>query len=244
VIWKAKFKGKECYIFIIFEFLSKDDDKLVLRVLNYLIQFYLKLVKNERYQLPLPPVFPVVIYTGEKYFNGKLNIKDIIEIGDKSLDKYIPDFKFFLLEISRLPKQAILRMMIHSKNLTSLIFNVEKIDEERISEEIVQIVKIIKEYANAELIKDFQDFLFNIIPDENTEIKKIIESIDQEGDMFYEKVKKWELNKKLEGKLEGRLEGRLEVAKNLLKDKVDIRLISKATELSLSKIRSLQKEIE
>ena len=44
IIWKAKFKGKECFVFIIFEFLTKNDKKLVLRILNYVIQFYLRLI--------------------------------------------------------------------------------------------------------------------------------------------------------------------------------------------------------
>ena len=223
VIWKAKFKGKECFVFIIFEFLSKDDEKLVLRVLNYVVQFYLKLIKNEKYQLPLPPVFPVVIYTGEKSFSGKQNIRDIIGTEEKSLDKYIPDFKFFLLDINCIPKSQLLRLMIHSKNMASLLFDVEKMDEERLSEEINKIGEILRKYADPELIKDFQDILLSTTSKENKELIEIIKTIDQGDNMtFGEKVKRWEEKKRMEGEIKGEIKGKLEVAKNLLKDKADL----------------------
>jgi hypothetical protein len=93
------------------------------------------------------------------------------------------------------------------------------------------------------LIKDFQDILLSTTSKENKELIEIIKTIDQGDNMtFGEKVKRWEEKKRLEGKMEGEIDGKMKVAKNLLKDNVDISVISRITELPLRKIRALQKE--
>jgi predicted transposase/invertase (TIGR01784 family) len=177
LFWQAKFKNLDCYIFLLFEFQSIDDKKLALRVLNYIVLFYLSLLKNKEIKIPLPPIFPIVIYTGANKFSGKTNIKDIIQTPYKSLET-IPNFRFFLFDINELSKNTLLRLTIHSNNLSSLLFSMDKMDEDKLNDELINIIELIKKNAPEELIRDFQDFLTNLVPENNMEQQELIQTID------------------------------------------------------------------
>ncbi len=49
---------------------------------------------------------------------------------------------------------------------------------------------------------------------------------------------------RIQGKLEGKLEGKIEIAKNMLKNGMDIDQIIKLTELEEKKIKLLKEEIQ
>ncbi len=68
-IYKAKFAGKDIYIFILIEFQSTVDRFMSLRMLHYIIELYEDFVKNHRLK-NLPAVFPVMLYNGEKMWRA------------------------------------------------------------------------------------------------------------------------------------------------------------------------------
>jgi predicted transposase/invertase (TIGR01784 family) len=65
LIYKAKFKGNDVYIFILLEFQSTVDRFMSLRILRYITELYEYLVKGYKLKT-LPAVFPVMLYNGEK----------------------------------------------------------------------------------------------------------------------------------------------------------------------------------
>jgi predicted transposase/invertase (TIGR01784 family) len=261
LVWKARYKGKEVFIFVLFEFTMKSDDNLILRILNYMILFYLSLLKGNEYKMPLPPVFPIVIYTGIDEFKAKTNFNEVIQKPSEGIVKYIPDFSYYLFDLTKLPKNILNRLSVHSKNLTALLFEIEKIDKTEFEQELNSIKKLLNENVPEDLKEEFTEFIINSVAENERETQKITEIINKNtgGTMFYETAREWKkmmrdegriegklegkLEGEMKGKIEGKMEGKMEVAKNLLKNKVDIHTISKSTELPLKKIKQLQKEI-
>ena len=108
-----------------------------------------------------------------------------------------------------------------------------------------------------ELLLDFQDFLQNLIPAENTELQEIIPTIDKEPIMFYEKVKEWEAKVEQRGELKGiqksiqkgvkegiqigTRETKKRTAINMLKEGLNRELIEKITGLKEKEILLISK---
>jgi predicted transposase/invertase (TIGR01784 family) len=243
LVFKAQLKQKSCYIFLLFEFKTIDEKVLSLKMLNYIVLFYLSLLKNEKYKLPLPPIFPVVIYIGNQESQSSESIRDIINIPYKSLEKYIPDFRYFMFDINKISKKAITRLAIYSKNISSLLFEIDKYDENKLSEEINNIAELLRENAPLELVEDFQDYLLSIFSENEKEKIEIIKNINKEPTMLYHTVKKWRENIRNEGKMEGKLEGKrelkIEIAKNMLKKGMDKKTIIEITGLKKRELSAL-----
>ena len=64
LIYKVKLKGRDVYLILLLEFQSTVDRFMVLRVLNYLTNFYMDYVDSQEEVDLLPPVFPIVLYNG------------------------------------------------------------------------------------------------------------------------------------------------------------------------------------
>jgi len=58
--------GRCAYLYVLFEFQSTIDRLMPLRILNYMLLLYEDLIKQKEVSADelLPPVFPVVVYTG------------------------------------------------------------------------------------------------------------------------------------------------------------------------------------
>ena len=70
---------------------------MALRMLNYIVQFYENLPKENL----LPAVFPVVLYNGERKWSAKTEISQCIE--NKWIPgKYIPKMSYYLIDISKI----------------------------------------------------------------------------------------------------------------------------------------------
>ncbi|MDR3237188.1 MAG: Rpn family recombination-promoting nuclease/putative transposase [Spirochaetia bacterium] len=64
-MYKANFKGKDFYMYLLIEFQSTVDKFMSLRMLHYIVEFYEFLVKEKKVKT-LPAVFPLLLYSGKK----------------------------------------------------------------------------------------------------------------------------------------------------------------------------------
>ena len=110
---KLYMKGGKCaYLYIIFEFQSTIDKLMPLRVLNYMLLLYEDLIKQKEIKTdePLPPVFPLVLYTGEQIYNASTQLKDLIAMPYKRLQRYVPTFEHYLVTTRSQPREELKRL--------------------------------------------------------------------------------------------------------------------------------------
>lgn len=110
MVWKISYKDKcrqPLYFALLLELQSRPCYHMALRMLNYIVQFYLCLTENNPMAkaFPLPEVIPVVLYTGRRKWNGPLNISDLIAFrSDFSPKRQVPiDFEYILLNAPLAP---------------------------------------------------------------------------------------------------------------------------------------------
>ena len=116
-VWRIRFAGSEewLYLLLVLEFQSTVDSDMASRMHAYVGQLYRKLRRNK--ELPkgdrLPPVLPMVIYTGSPPWTAATEL--LVAPPGSVLEAYQPRQRFFLIDIHRLNAEDLPR-----RNLLSL----------------------------------------------------------------------------------------------------------------------------
>jgi predicted transposase/invertase (TIGR01784 family) len=163
LIYQINFKGNPVYIYLLLEFQSTVDKFMSLRLLEYIVQFYKDLLKVEKRDL-LPPVFPVVLYSGDNKWTAPIQFQKLI-IPTSVPKKYLPDFRYYKIAVNEIPTERLCRI----KNAVSAIFYVENSNPEDLAKNIQRLVELIKA-ENFEVLRVFSEW-FEQFHDSNGETK-------------------------------------------------------------------------
>mgnify|MGYP000869349254 CR=1 FL=1 len=125
IVIKLNMTGGKCaYLYILFEFQSTIDKLMPLRILNYMLLLYEDLIKQKEISIddPLPPVFPVVLYTGTTTYNASTRIEDLIALPYKRLQRYVPTFEHYLVTLRSKPREELKRMTALDNMIAGLFY--------------------------------------------------------------------------------------------------------------------------
>jgi predicted transposase/invertase (TIGR01784 family) len=239
LILKLDLKGETAYLYALIEFQSSPDKYIALRVLSYMLLFYEDLIATGQVKDKLPPVFPLVIYTGEQKCNAPLNIEELIEQPYKRLRKYVPCFTYHMLDLHGL-KEEQLSNLYRLDNILAAFFNlVTKIR----TEEIIEAEKILIEMVDftSELGRFIKIWLGTYLKKHNIPF-----NLDAQGGspMLATAIKNsiHEAQEKgiEEGIEKGVEKGKLDTAKKMLSKNYPLEEIAEVTGLSLEEIKKIQ----
>jgi predicted transposase/invertase (TIGR01784 family) len=246
LIIKLKIKEQEVYIYSLIEFQSKPDRFIGLRVLTYILLFYQSLIKEKKIKgrgAKLPPVFPLVLYTGKVRWNMKTELKELILQPYEDLKKYVPQFTYYKIALNQLPEDG-LQELYTVENIVAAFFNmIIAKDEKTILKSEKILSNLVKD--NDELWNMILEWLNHFFMSKDIDISKItLRGGEEMLDTVIDNIRmEGKLQGKLEGKLEGEIEGEIKksrkIAKNLLKMNMPIEQIALVTELSFEEIQKM-----
>jgi len=102
IIYRVQsFDSGSIYIYLLLEFQSQTDYWMAVRVNAYVSLLYQQLTKESRVtkETGLPPVFPVVLYNGDKPWNCPQDLLSLIAVPDHSaLRAWQPNIFYYLIE--------------------------------------------------------------------------------------------------------------------------------------------------
>jgi predicted transposase/invertase (TIGR01784 family) len=234
LIYKAKFKGQDIYIFILFEFQSTVDRFMSLRMLHYIIELYEDLVKNYKLKI-LPAVFPVMLYNGEKKWTAPEELCILIE--DTIPGKYLPKFRYFKISENEFSKDFLKNL----KNSVAALFYTENFSGDELQVEINSIVELIKKERPDEikLFINWFKYMFN----DRKELVEEIQGVAEVKTMLRTSIEKYGEKLLQEGFQEGIQKGiqkkAVETARALLAKNMSIKEISEITGISSEEIEKL-----
>jgi len=244
LIYKAKFEGKDLYIFLLLEFQSTVDRFMALRMLRYIAELYEFLIKNQKLK-KLPAVFPLMLYNGEKKWTAPEELNNLIE---NSIPKhYIPDFRYYKIAENEFSKDFLKSL----NNAVAALFYTENCSGEELQQEIDNVVELLKSEKPDELSLFVSWFTYMF--QDQRELVEEIKGIKEVKSMLRTSIKKIGEQRAKESKLEGIQEGiqkgirkgirvkAIDTAKILLKKKMPINEIAEITELTVEEIRKLEK---
>ena len=218
LVFSIQCHGQTSYIILEIELQSKDDKTMPLRMAQYVTQLYESLLKTNkaRYsakngQIMLPPVFPLVLYTGEKKWTTPTNICSIIMGGLPK--QYVLQMEYYPVLVNELDKETLLTKI---RGALSAVFLLETSTPDDTVQHGKEIIKLVEEEHDEAVRKVFGDYYksflsttgsdWNNLPDVNT-IK-----LEESNTMYDQALKELKIKCKTEGKLEGKLEGKREMA--------------------------------
>ena len=109
IIYEIKLRGQKSYLVILLEFQSTIAHFMALRVLNYITNFYKDYVKSNAKIKTLPPIFPIVLYNGDRQWTAPVNIADLIQPNDL-LGKYALNFEYCKVAINEYSQDNLLKI--------------------------------------------------------------------------------------------------------------------------------------
>jgi predicted transposase/invertase (TIGR01784 family) len=252
ILYEIKLRDSLLFIYLLFEHKSAEEKMVGFQFLQYMVKIWEKYLKQNRNATKLPPIFPILIYHGEKEWKVETRFIYLFDV-PAYLEKYIPDFSFNLYDISHLPDEEIKGVVLLRIFLLTLkyIFNPELRDK------LGDILQLFKELEDKSKASEYLEMLLRYLVNsaENIPEDQLRESLEQilekGGDMMATLAQKWKEQGKDEGieigieegieigKEEGSETTKWTVARKSLKMGFNIASIAEITGLPEEKIRLL-----
>ena len=247
------------YVYILLEFQSEPDKTMPLRMLHYTASFYNQLIKEEKLNLTkdkLPPVLPLVIYSGARVWKVPLQIQDLIHQVPGFLLPYQINQRYFLLDENRISdrelkqkKQILSRAMLVKKSrsgaemLHNLTWLQQHPDIKRFEPLLMRWLKYYLA-ANKLNINLEQDYSLQEVLDMSTTLyEAILEEGKQDGlqvGLIKGKAEGIQVGL-LKGKEEGKAEGLLDAAAKMLCQGFKVEEVANILDLPMEQVQELQR---
>jgi predicted transposase/invertase (TIGR01784 family) len=240
IIWNVRVKKSRVYFYILIEFQSTVDRFMALRLLSYLLLFYLELVKDERIreERRLPAVFPVLLYSGDDTWTAAQSIDELIAAPSRFPPAFVPSFRYYKIAENEFGRESLELI----DNLVSRLFLIETAEVERIAEVVTEAVEVLKREVDPELQRNFGLWLRRLFEKRRIDVDiDIVTMTAQEvRTMLEANLQKYEERLIAKGRIEGRAEGRVERDREVARDMKNLGLgtemIMKVTGLSAEDI--------
>ena len=123
MLWRVQAVGGEwLYLLVLLEFQSTVETRMALRMLDYTIRILGALGREDRGPRGvLPPVFPVVIYNGERPWTASTRTLELFAPVPEALVGCLPRHRYFLLDLRALDLSR-----LSSENVVSLVAMLEQ----------------------------------------------------------------------------------------------------------------------
>jgi len=234
LIYKVKLKEQTAYIVILMEFQSTVQPFMAVRVLHYMMSFYLDLINQKSKPKKLPPVFPIVLYNGKDKWTAPVEIKDLIEDYDL-LGEFGVQFKYFKIAENEFSAESLLKI---KKVISTIFFAEVHYDIDVLLAEITDLFKKEEDRHALSLLSNWFKHLYENERITDADFEKLSQVYYNEGElgMLVESIREEKRNLFKQGKTEKAQE----IARSMLEEGLAIELIMKITKLSKAEIEQLK----
>jgi len=145
LLYSAQIKGRQGYLYLLFEHKSQPEKYIGLQLLKYMIEIW-KLIIKQRKTIDgyLPVIIPIVIYHGKGKWNIDVKLKGLYRVENDVLDRYIPNFEYILNDLSGLRDEEIKGEVILRISLLAMKY----IYREEMRKKLPKIFGLLKELSN------------------------------------------------------------------------------------------------
>jgi hypothetical protein len=164
LIWKIRSNDTWVYLLFLLEFQSSNDFYMANRILTYGALAYQELIKNKELELPkhrLPPIFPLVFYTGSDPWNAPTEFRDCLCGSIPSeLMEYQFNARYAVVDIGRLPLE---KYNFSEDNLVLSLISLERSNSQTEIDKAIEHTK--KGLAGKEqtLKQAFEEYTFDAL---------------------------------------------------------------------------------
>lgn len=241
LIYRIKLKRTEIFIIVLMEFKSEVERFTSVALANYVGNFYMDYVASHKQLKKLPPVFPILLYSGPRKWTAPESLNELVE-GAEHLGEYGMRFKYFKIAANAFSKARLLKL----KNLVATLFLAEAHYEQAL------IKKGLQDLFKHESDKTAISLLFNwfiqmrkhgrIPPGAAEALEQVYESSKEAKQMLEVALQKERKGYFNDGKREGKREGQQEMARKMIAKGFELALVAEVTGLSETTLRKLARK--
>jgi predicted transposase/invertase (TIGR01784 family) len=251
IIYKVKRNRRNSFVVILMEFKSTVERFITLHLANYITNFYMDYVESTPNVKLLPPVFPILLYNGDKEWTAPTKISEVID-DSQLLGKYALNFEYFAIPINKYDREYLLKI----KNVVSILFLAEAHYDAELLEQL--FLEVFEREADKGPISLLLNWFVQLskhgkIPEEDVdELERIYTSKEEVRQMLITALKKEKQEIFDQGKREGEREGKREgdyerqimTAHKMISKGFEIALIAEITGLSEAEILKLKQDMQ
>ena len=203
VVWRVGWKGSWLYVYTLLEFQSTVDPFMAVRVMTYLGLLYQDLIRQKQLTPSgrLPPVFPVVLYNGDRSWRSALDVADLVEPVPGGLESYRPRLCYALLDEARLPE-----LDVGERNFAAALFRLEASrSAEDVARGMAEMAACLTGSEDDSLRRSVETWLKRVLlPTKFPEVQvPEVADLEEMQAMLAERALKWTQEWKEEGRQEG-----------------------------------------
>jgi len=188
VLWKLKYKEQFVYIGILIEIQSSNDNTMPIRFLDYIGLFYENQYQSLKKDDKVIPIIPILFYIGEQNWNAKVKFHDLVDIPNKELEKFIPNFEYIPIILNNISKEK----LVEAESMLTRLLSLNKSEDLDDFRELARnIFNLIITFTDKNRQKKYSEHLLKYVEQvlgkkiDQKEAKEIIEDIEEGGDMFF-----------------------------------------------------------
>ncbi|OOG22000.1 transposase [Thioalkalivibrio denitrificans] len=239
VVWRVRWQGDGhwLYIYLLLEFQSRPDPFMALRMLTYVGLLYEDLRKGDQLTPSgrLPPVLPVVLYSGDRRWGAATDVADLIETIPGGLEHYRPQMRYLLLDESRHRDDPLPEV----RNLVSALFALENSREPKDIERVLsRLVAWLGLPEQTGLRRSFTVWIKRVLLPARVpgvDFEQVLD-LQEVRSMLAERVKEWTMDWKQQGIEEGREKGLKEGEAAVLLRQIERKFGAEAAEAHRARI--------
>lgn len=251
LVYRLKIKEQDVIFYILMELQSSVDFQMPYRLLLYMVEIWRDLLKNipkdesAKKNFRLPAIIPIVLYNGKDRWTARKSFKETLSCYE-IFKEHILDFRYILIDVNRYKKRDLIKLsntigsiflldqdydIIEIEERFKAVCNVMKhLDSDQFQLLTTWINKIICTSASNELLENIVKIIDTSLT--NKEVDDIVSN-------FARTLKKMQEQAKAEG-LEQGIE---HIAKKMLKRNISEEIVAEITELPLTHIIRLKREL-
>ena len=260
LLFKANINNREGYLYLLFEHKSYPSRDVAFQLLKYMVGIWdTKIGETGK----VPVIIPLVVYHGKQGWNIKPTFGEMILGYDKlpqDIQALVPNYQYLLFDLSRFTDEEMKGAVI-TRITVMIMRDIQRKGIGAIWEIILEAVALLQELEDKETGLEYFEILMRYVfsarpdltKDDLYELVKKIETTYPEGSekvmtlaqAFREEGKEEGIIKGMERGIEvGAKRGKLEVARNAIKEGVELDLIVRLTSLSKKEIEAIAKEMD
>jgi predicted transposase YdaD len=207
VVWRVRTGAHGwTYLYLLIEFQSRSDHWMAVRVMGYVALLWQDLLRRDevlRRSRKLPPVIPVVVYSGLKPWRAATDVHELLTPVPDGFSVHLPRLKYLLIDQSRFD-EAQLRTM---RNLLAAVMRLERPSGRAA---LLEAVADLRRWVTGEpeLERVFSEWIRAMFADSPALADNANPDLQETEMGLRETLKIWRQEDRAEAREEGREEGR------------------------------------
>lgn len=197
-------------ILLLFEQQTRPDNTMALRIVSYAGLSYQTLLRHDLVFLPLPPVLPVVLYSGDARWTSALSMAELLDEVPADLAPYQPQMRYLLVDERKLLEGA----QLPDCNLAALMLRLARSrDVEQWRDLLHTLIEVVRGPGHEELNRSLTAWLQYVARGDDSPARELpqVKSLQELDMMIAEKPGIWAQHWRREGQAEGRVEGQADL---------------------------------